>query len=94
MSNKKFTRQDKDTVFAFFDRSWKIYANNNPMLAIIPDNPATGDFEYWTNLLLTKPYYRDDIKHAYRKKKKKIYQIYSSLFYRKRIRVSNRYNGS
>lgn len=64
MSNKKFTRQDKDTVFAFFDRSWKIYANNNPMLAIIPDNPATGDFEYWTNLLLTKPYYRDDIKHA------------------------------
>lgn len=64
MSNKKFTRQDKDTVFSFFDRSWKIYANNNPMLAIIPDDSASDDFEYWTNQLLTEPYYRDDIKHA------------------------------
>lgn len=64
MSDKKFARQDKDTVFEFLERSWKTYANNNPMLVIIPEKTANNNFEYWTNQLLTDPYYRDDIRHA------------------------------
>ncbi len=60
MKEHNFSSSDQECVISFFEKNWNIYANKNPILAIIPDIQE-DDSEYWMNTLLNDPYYKDNI---------------------------------
>ena len=60
MDKNHFTPQDQDIVIRFFDKQWMLYANQSPMLAVVP-NPAGDNSNYWLDALLQDQSLRDNV---------------------------------
>lgn len=61
MGEKQFSLEDISEVLKFFESNWEIYANKNPMVAIIPGENTKETTEYWTEHLLNSDRFKDDI---------------------------------
>ncbi len=55
MERNHFSLEDQDTVIQFFDKQWNLYANQSPMLAIVPTS-TEYDSSYWLSSLLPDPF--------------------------------------
>lgn len=51
MQEKNFSPDETDKVLNFFQKNWNIYANNIPMLAVIPENMVEENTQVWTKCL-------------------------------------------
>lgn len=60
MEEHNFSSSEQGLVIDFFEKNWKIYANKNPILAIIPDSEI-DDSNYWINSILNDSYYKQDV---------------------------------
>lgn len=48
MQENNFPSDDTTKILNFFQKNWNIYANNIPMLAVIPENSVEENTKFWT----------------------------------------------
>lgn len=59
MKKSKFSSNDANRVLDFFEKNWNIYANHNPMLAIVPEKNIEENTKIWTEILAKHFLYND-----------------------------------